>query len=752
MRRDRDLPNRGGPWLLAPASWLLGRLSYARKFALIGLLFVVPSTYVSCLQFRGTTSDIAFNRAEHDGVVYIEAALHYLDALARHRVHLAAAARGVAGADASVSGTRTEVAAAAAAVDAVDARLGAALKTTARWRSARQQWSDADAAAPAARDAALAAAATAVVDLIVNHAGNHSNLILDPDLDSYWLMDAALIKIPSLTTAVAELTTASLRGDGGAERTDRLVELAGLHRLSSILATELETVDIATAVNETKNFGQSAALPGLALPARAVSAATADLGGLVRHGYLAGAGGDDAALVAATSRTLARIHTLAERTLPVLDGLIGRRVDAYSAERRNALIATVVAVLVLVYVFAALYAAVRRSLADIGHALDRMADGDLSATIATSSRDEISALARSFQHASTTLHATVGELQGLIAAAEDGNMGARGDVTAFRGVYGDLVAGVNGLLDSVAGPLRFSVGSAGALAAAAEELTAVSRELRRHAGDGSQRTAAASAAAAAVSSSARAVAGSADELRLSIDDIARNAGESAGAATRAATAADTGKASIDRLAAATAEVGAVARLITSIAQQTHLLALNATIEAARAGNAGKGFAVVAGEVKELATATARATESIASSIAAIDVECRHAASAIADIAGVVDRVRDLSHGIAGALEQQTTTAASMGRAVAASATGTGDIARTIGEVAAIAHDTASSADHTMSAADDLARMSSELSALMARFSFDGLAAPAAAPRARRPSIVVEAASPRRRSRRTAAPS
>jgi methyl-accepting chemotaxis protein len=752
MRRDREnLDTPRGSALLTPAAWLLGRLSYARKFALIGLLFVLPSAYVSYLQFRGTTSDIVFNRAEHDGVVYIEVALGYLDALARHRVHAAAADRGVAGAEAAAAATRAEVDAAARALDEVDARLGVALKTTARWRSARQLWSDASRATDR-RDAALAAAATAVVDLIVNHAGNHSNLILDPDLDSYWLMDAALIKIPSLTTTVADLTTAALRGDAGADRTERTIELAGLYRLSAILATDLETVDVATAINETKNFGKSATLPGLATPARAVTAATAELGAGIRAGYLGATGGDDAALAAAPGRALAAIHTLAVRTLPELDGLIARRVDAYSGERRNAVIAMALAVLVLVYVFAALYATVRRSLADIGDAIDRMADGDLSATIATDSSDEISTLARSFQQAAGALAATVGELQAVVAAAEDGRLGVRGDPARFRGVYGELVTGINALLDSVAEPLRFSVDSAGALAAASEELTAVSRELRRHAGEGSHRTQAASTAAAGVSTSARAVAGSADELRASIDDVARHAGESAAAATRAAAAADTGRASIGRLATATAEVGTIARLITSIAQQTHLLALNATIEAARAGNAGKGFAVVAGEVKELATATARATESIGASVSAIDVECRHAATAIADIAGVVDRVRDFSHGIAGALEQQTATAASMGRAVADSATGTGDIARTIGEVAEIAHNTATSADQTMAAADDLARMSNDLQALMARFSFDGLAAAPAGVPTRRSAIVVETAPPRRRPRRTAAPS
>lgn len=57
-------------------------------------------------------------------------------------------------------------------------------------------------------------------------------------------------------------------------------------------------------------------------------------------------------------------------------------------------------------------------------------------------------------------------------------------------------------------------------------------------------------------------------------------------------------------------IGEIVNIISSVADQTNLLALNANIEAARAGEAGKGFAVVAGEVRILATETAKAAESI----------------------------------------------------------------------------------------------------------------------------------------------
>ena len=105
--------------------------------------------------------------------------------------------------------------------------------------------------------------------------------------------------------------------------------------------------------------------------------------------------------------------------------------------------------------------------------------------------------------------------------------------------------------------------------------------------------------------------------RLLDQEIAQSAAEAADVAAAAVTDAADVNRTVERLEAASEQVGDVVGMITKIARQTHLLALNATIEAQRAGEAGKGFAVVADEVKDLARQTADATEQIDRMIAGI---------------------------------------------------------------------------------------------------------------------------------------
>lgn len=310
----------------------------------------------------------------------------------------------------------------------------------------------------------------------------------------------------------------------------------------------------------------------------------------------------------------------------------------------------------------------------------------------------------------------VTEILEAITSAGQGDLTGKVSVTGEDPI-GQLGDGIRGFIENLKGIISGIDENAQHLSAAADELAALSDNMGETASQTSTQATTVATSAEEVSSNIQTVAAGAEEMSASIKEVATNAGEAARVAAEAVDAAEKTNITVSKLGESSAEIGNVIKVITSIAQQTNLLALNATIEAARAGEAGKGFAVVANEVKELAKQTAQATEEISQKIEAIQTDTKGAVDAISKISTIIGQINDIQGTIAAAVEEQTSTTAEIARNVHEAAKGSSEIAENISHVAMAADNTSSGAKESKTATEELAKMSSSLSGIVAMFKY-----------------------------------
>jgi hypothetical protein len=185
--------------LLAPGVALMNRLSYPRKFLLISLLFVLPLALVVYLLFSEIGEQIEFARKETKGIRYLAPVRRLLGHVTDSRMLAHDYAAGRVAVRPQLVRTQEEIAADCAALAVVEADLGGVLRTGTLARALQKNWGFLRAKMlrlEAADLDELHAQLLQDVQALIARVRDTSNLILDPELDSYYLMDAVLLRLP----------------------------------------------------------------------------------------------------------------------------------------------------------------------------------------------------------------------------------------------------------------------------------------------------------------------------------------------------------------------------------------------------------------------------------------------------------------------------------------------------------------------------------------------------------------------------
>jgi methyl-accepting chemotaxis protein len=398
------------------------------------------------------------------------------------------------------------------------------------------------------------------------------------------------------------------------------------------------------------------------------------------------------------SDTNARFEVLRQHLDGVVTGLEGRRValaretvaDSRAGRVRLAVLAAMAVILGLVI---ASWSArlIARPVVAMTAVMGRLAANDLSVTVTGADRhDELGAMARAVQVFRGGL-IEADHLRGEREAARAAKDRRQAAMDRFTQDFGQTIAGVMASLTQSAEHMR------GAAAAMSEV-----------AGQTHENAAATANGSAESSRNLSAVAAAAEEMSSSIAEISKQVSGVTGAVHQAVDRASTTDNKVTGLAEAVKRIGEVVRLITDIATRTNLLALNATIEAARAGEAGKGFAIVAGEVKALATQTAKATEDIDAQIVAIRSATGEAVGAVKGVTQAISEINSVAAAIAAAVEEQAATTREIASSVQTVMRSAQHAAEAMQKVSAFSDRGQSTSRGVLSAADDVGRTADTL--------------------------------------------
>jgi PAS domain S-box-containing protein len=365
--------------LLTPGVRLMTRLSYARKFTLISLLFLLPLGFAVGGALFELADRIAFSEAEVDGNRALRPLCRLLEvAIAaegdprENEARLTAALDAVASADAA--GPRRYLDARLVELRGLAGRAGAA-------------------AAHEVRERLRAAVIEAV-----NHVGDQSNLILDPDLDTYYLMDAVVLRLPEAQSLLADVLSMARAHDPTSE--ERRVLAA---QLAGRLAAARDTLERGTRV-ATRNSREGLDAARTSVPLAVLTMRVeAVLRGLGRGGQTAQAA-TAAQLSADAQAALGAAFSLWDANVAELGRLLDLRIGHLRARRALGLVATSVSLLLVAYLWMAFYRSVRRTVQALTEAPSRLSEGRFDA-VTIPARDELGQVVLSFNAVGAQLRA-----------------------------------------------------------------------------------------------------------------------------------------------------------------------------------------------------------------------------------------------------------------------------------------------------------------------------------------------------------
>jgi methyl-accepting chemotaxis protein len=593
---------------LAPGIKLFRRIGFPAKAAWLSAMFVIPLVILLGLLWSDVSEQVETTRSEETGIHYVGPVTEYITAVQNER--RAAMAKAADQAD--------TLAKANAAFDKLVAQqkaFGTAAATVEGFENLRKAHATLPQAAQAADPDAMFVAHNAVIDAAISliaHIADDSQLALDPELDTYHLMNVGVLLGPQYSENLARL-----RGLG---YTTLLNKQALSPERAKILHKTLALIDYIDGHVENsykqgvENFPEVAKQFNMAT---VDSSRTAFLDALNKQVLGETTNSDAAAFLALANTAVDNQRAIDQQLRARLESQLNARITRLQQAFYTKLGVCLLFIFIALYLMLAFYKVMTGGLREVAGHLTEITQGNLGTVPTPWGSDE-----------AAQLMVTLGDMQ-----------------VSLRRIASSVKE------------------SAGSVQTASEEIASASQDL-------SQRT---EASAASLEQSAASMEQISSTVQHTSDTVAGASAivqENTASATRGGEVIAQVVNTMESIRTSSNQIGEIISVIDGIAFQTNILALNAAVEAARAGEQGRGFAVVASEVRALAGRSAAAAKEIKTLITASIGQVENGSKVVAeagttihDIVANASKINALMAEITSATKEQSVGITEVGAAI-----------------------------------------------------------------------------------------
>ncbi|MBS4000138.1 MAG: methyl-accepting chemotaxis protein [Desulfobulbaceae bacterium] len=447
-----------------------------------------------------------------------------------------------------------------------------------------------------------------LINQLTRFIGDESGLILDPDLDSYYLTDITLLSLPKFKTSFSYYVISSSEF-----LTDPDTEHAGyLRYLAQSLSTDIEHLLSAlnTSIqNDSKYYGTNANLTNVLRPN--FLKFDSDFEFLLKHNEQYS---DQAVSVVNKNEFMELVLKVNESswefwntTNDELNTLLNQRLEYFEERRQIAFAVTGLALSIAIVMVVMISLQIAYHIKVVTEITELIAKGDISAAVneindpkrsgmfkkyledKTNVRDEILKLFRAIRQMTINL----GSLLTQVKSSADLVFDSTGNITSSAKEIETIVAEQAALTNQVSSLSNEIADTSENLTVQTDYLNKMAKQTSEFAEDGYENL---------------------NQLKTNMSSLTESS-------------ADISE-KLETIKSRATKISSVITTITKVANQTNLVSLNASIEAERAGAYGTGFAVVAREIRRLADQTAIAALEIEDMITEMQIAVKEGSDSI----------------------------------------------------------------------------------------------------------------------------